>query len=121
MAQSIGFFQFDNLVKGRVPFLFVNLNIDTNALYPHIYKMHLDRMLLTIPDQDLAAMEAAKIVSFIQDQKHPSHQAIVLLCENGEKSELIAHTLEGAGYVNVFVVAGGWLQLLEEQQNSNTY
>lgn len=120
MAQSIGFFQFDNLVKGRVPFLFVNLNIDTKALYPHIYKMHLERMLLNIPDRNIEVMEPAEIVSIIQDQKLPAHQAIVILCDNGERSEQIARALEAANYVNVFVIAGGWQKLLTEQQNPKT-
>jgi len=117
MAQTIGFFQFDNLVKGRVPFLFVNLNVDTSALYPHIYKMHLERMLLSIPDQSIGTMEPAEIVSFIQDQKILAHQAIVLLCEDGKRSEQVACALETANYANVFVIAGGWQKLLEERQN----
>ena len=108
MAQSIGHFQFDNLVKGRIPFLFINFGIDTSAVYPHVYKMHLERSLFQVADGNIATMNAQDIVANIQSQSIPSSMAIVILCEDGNKSRSLGEVLEAAGYINVFVVEGGW-------------
>ena len=108
MAQSIGHFQFDNLVKGRVPFLFVNLGIDTSELYPHVYKMHLERSLFQVAEGNVATMAPPDIIKNIQAQNRATSEAIVILCEDGDKSCRLGEALESAGYINVVVVEGGW-------------
>ena len=108
MAQSIGYFQFDNLVKGRVPFLFVNFGVDTSATYPHVYTMHLDRALLQVAQDEISNMSPEDIVANIQSQNRPPSEAIVILCDDGVKSLAVGEALENAGYINVVVVDGGW-------------
>jgi rhodanese-related sulfurtransferase len=110
MAQSIGYFQFDNLVKGRVPFLFVNLGVDTSALYPHVYKMHLERMQMPITEGD--------VFTQILERNPAKSDAIIVLCEDGQKSAPIAEALEKAEFVNVFLVEGGWKKLLADRAQS---
>ena len=116
MAQSIGYFQFDNLVKGRIPFMFLNLGVNTSVLYPHIYKMHLDRALFQVADGDLATMSVEDVVANIQSQNRPPSEAIIILCDDGKKSLLIGEALEKAGYINVFVVEGGWQKVMDQAQ-----
>jgi rhodanese-related sulfurtransferase len=118
MTQEIGFFQFDNLVKGRIPFRFVNLGIDTDAVYPHIYKSHLERLQLQVPEGRLQDMPPHDVVAQLQSQGVAAGDAIILLCEDGEKSEAIAEALDRAGFLNVFLVRGGWEKLLEERASS---
>lgn len=115
MAQFIGSFQFDNLVKGRVPFLFVNLGIDTSEIYPHVYKMHLERMILSNPQGSLIELSVEKIIPLVQSHDTPLEGAIIILCEDGTKSIQIADALEQVHYKNVFVVAGGWKQILADR------
>jgi len=116
MSQSIGFFQFDNLVKGRVPFLFINLGVDTSAVYPHVFKMHLERLQIMLTQGDPASVSIETVVSKIRNQNTPTESAIVILCADGVKSVKIAQTLESFGYNNVFYVQGGWKQILEEKK-----
>lgn len=113
MAQSIGFFQFDNLVRGRVGFVFVNLGIDTNAVYPHIFKMHLDHMLLQLPEGNIASASDEQILSALSEQ--PKESAVIMLDQTGERSEKLADLLEAAGFINAFYLKGGWDQLLKDR------
>ncbi|RYZ75967.1 MAG: hypothetical protein EOP06_31765, partial [Proteobacteria bacterium] len=79
MAQTIGYFQFDNLVKGRVPFLFINLDVDTTKVYPHVYKMHLERMQLEAEPGELATADPKTIVEKILAMGGTKSDAVVLL------------------------------------------
>lgn len=113
MAQSIGFFQFDNLVRGRVGFVFVNLGIDTAAVYPHIFKMHLDHMMLQLPEGTLATASDEQILSALQQQ--PKESAVIVLDQNGARAEKIAGQLDALGFLNAFYLKGGWEQLLKDR------
>lgn len=113
MAQSIGFFQFDNLVRGRVGFVFVNFGIDTNAVYPHVYKMHLEQKLLQLPEGDLTTATDDQIISALS--QHPKETAVIVLDQNGTHAEKLAEMLESAGFHNAFYVKGGWDQCLIER------
>lgn len=113
MAQSIGYFQFDNLVRGRVGFVFVNFGVNTSALYPHIFKMHLESRQLQLPEGELADASAEQILAALA--LHPKESAVILLCQSGTKSAEIAEALESAGYINAFFVEGGWEQVLKDR------
>jgi rhodanese-related sulfurtransferase len=113
---SIGFFQLDNLIKGRVGFVFINLGVDTSAVYPHVYKMHLEANLLQLPEGDLATATTATVVAALKN--HAKDSAIIVLSPDGVKSLEVATILENEGYMNVFDVKGGWKQVLAEKARS---
>lgn len=113
MAQSIGSFQFDNLVRGRVGFVFINLGVDTSAVYPHIFKMHLEQKLLQLPNGELVSASDEQILSAMAEQ--PKESAVIVLDQNGNRSEGLANALEAAGFINVFFVKGGWEQFLKDR------
>ncbi|MGZ3742251.1 MAG: rhodanese-like domain-containing protein [Pseudobdellovibrionaceae bacterium] len=113
MAQSIGFFQFDNLIKARIGFIFINLNVDTSALYSSIYQRHLENNLLQLPEGDLATASTTQIVDALKDYAKDS--AIIVLSPDGAKSLEVATALENKGFLNVFDVRGGWKQVLADQ------
>jgi rhodanese-related sulfurtransferase len=108
VIQTIGAFQFDNLVKGRVPFLFVNLGVDTSSIFPHVYKMHLERMQMQVAHGELKSLSPEDIVAHILSQGKPLSEAIIVLCEDGSQSAAIGAALEAAHFINVFVIEGGW-------------
>jgi rhodanese-related sulfurtransferase len=113
MAQSIGSFQFDNLVRGRVGFVFINFGIDTTAVYQHVFKMHLEQRLLQLPEGDLTGASDEQILSAMN--QHAKETAIIVLDQSGVRSETLAHALEAAGFINVFYLKGGWDQFLKDR------
>jgi hypothetical protein len=113
---SFGGFQFDNLVQARIPFLFLNLGIDTSKVYPHVHKMHLDRTLFMMDGVDLESASTSEIVQALQDSKTPLSTAIVVLDRDGSKAAPIATALEQVGFTNAFYVAGGWDQLVVDKE-----
>lgn len=115
MASSLGAFQFDNLVQGRVPFLFINLGVEIAPLYAHMYKMHLERCQLTLAEKSMADASTEEISAGIHAMKFPLVGAIVVADPDGSKAEAVAQFLEEAGFTNAFFLRGGWQQLTREK------
>lgn len=113
MAQSIGYFQFDNLVKGRVGFVFLNFGVETHTVYPHIFKMHLESRKLELPQGDLKTATMEDIL--LAMSHYPKDTAVIVLCQDGKKSAEVAEVLEKAGYHNTYFIKGGWDQILMER------
>ncbi len=107
MLNNIGFFQLDNLIKSRIPFFFINMGPSLVSWYTSIYKMHVETYeILAQPEEALAA---------IQEKKIPKDFAIVIACEDGQKSQSLYHELGEEGYTNVYLVNGGHQQLMTER------
>ncbi len=110
MLNKIGFFQLDNLIQGRVPFLFINLGPEIMTWYASLSRQHLEKSLFaTTEDQIIPNLTAQSIAD---------HTAIVLLCLDGARSSKIAIDLEKRGYTNVYVIDGGHQQLVTERQQA---
>ncbi len=110
MLNKIGFFQFDNLIKNRIPFLLFNFSKDLSSWYQSLYKEHLlKNQILTNSGQflqDLESKAAAK------------DAAIILLCDETQESTRLFAELEKKGYTNVYVVDGGYQQMMTERSSS---
>ena len=104
--REIGGFQFENLIRNRIPFLLFNLGADTKGLFPSYHQSHLERQTI-----QGAGTEA---VLKIREIAAPAEQAIVLLSQDGHDCELVATQLEEAGYTNVYWVKGGMNSLRQE-------
>lgn len=113
MAQSIGFFQFNNLIHARIGFVFINLGVDTSSIFTHMAKSHLENTLLQLPEGELATATTATILAALKD--HAKDSAIIVLSPDGIKSLQVATVLEEQGFFNVFDVKGGWKQALLER------
>ncbi len=110
MLNKIDFFQLDNLIQNRVPFLFINLGPEIMSWYSSLSKQHLEKSLFaSLEDQILPALETQKIVE---------HTAIVLLCLDGVRSSVLSVDLEKKGYTNVYVIDGGYQQLMTERSEA---
>lgn len=96
---ALGFFQFDNLVQNRVPFLLVNLGVDLSGLFNNVSMMNLENNTLN------TTMENA--ISDINVRKLPPHFAIVSICTDGVQSSQLATLIENQGVMNSYYVQGG--------------
>lgn len=107
VLNEITFFQFDNLIRNRIPFIILNLGVDLKNFY-HVplYQNHLESITLT------ASPETA--VSELQNRKLQSHEAVLVLCADGKTSSRVVDTLEANGFTNVFFAKSGFVQLKAE-------
>ncbi len=107
---GLGFFQFDNLLKNRVPFVLLSYGVDFVGFDQGIFQKHLEKNLVLI--------EPKETFSYIETQKFVKEQSMVLVCTSGEVSQKFAKKLEASGYKNVFFVTGGYKTLIEEKNNN---
>lgn len=107
---NIGYFQFDNLLQNRVPFILVLLDeVDLKSLYNNsLINLHIQNITLQY--------SSGKILEAIQDKKLPPHFAIIILDKDERKSPKIAKEIEKAGYTNVYYVKNGFEGLLTERK-----
>ena len=108
MLNKINFFQLDNLINNRVPFLFFNMSENLSSWYTSINKLHVEN------HQILTTLE--QIIPILTEKKIPKDQAIVLLCHDGSQSLQIFQNLEKMAYTNVYVIDGGYQQIVTERQ-----
>lgn len=108
MLNQINFYQFDNLINNRVPFLFLNMSGHSLCdWYSSVSKVHVQTYEILVPENEA--------LSTIQDKKAPPDYAIVLLCADGFISLKMQQQLEKMSYTNVYVVHGGYQQIVTER------
>lgn len=105
---EITWFQFDNLIKGRVPFLLINLGADLSGVYTGFYQTQLESLK--------ADLEASDVKAHVQKLSIPAHHAIVVLCPDGKRSTPAKLQLEKDGYTNVFYNPKGLAGLLAQRE-----
>lgn len=105
---QIGFFQLDNLIRGRVPFVLLNLGADLSGWYNSVEAMHLNNCTLACTEENY--------IEQLQTKNLPMHFAVVVLDQDGSKSKRIANSLEAAGFMNAHYVRGG-LKGLEKEKS----
>lgn len=106
---AIGAFQFENLIRNRIPFVLINLGVDTSGLFPSFHQSHLDRQTRqSTPENAL---------QLIRQEGLPAEQAILLVCPDGSACKPLAARFEEAGYGNVYWVSGGIEALRKDLEN----
>ena len=106
---SLGYFQFDNLIQTRTPFLLVILDqVDLSDWYKSVTKMHLDNISMHC--------EMNNVLESVQEKSLPPHFAVVVLDKDEKSSPQVVTKLESAGFINSFFVKGGLEGLLKERQ-----
>ncbi|MEK2644095.1 rhodanese-like domain-containing protein [Bdellovibrio sp. BCCA] len=109
---SIGFFQFDNLLRNRVPLLLVMLEeVNLKPWYDSVVQMHIQNATISCTSKE----EALKL---IQDKKLPAHFGIVVLDQKGDKSPTVVAELEKVGFTNAFYVKNGFVGISEERNQN---
>lgn len=108
MLNKVGFYQLDNLINNRVPFLFFNMSESILGWYTSVSKMHLESYQILTSETG--------IITTLAEKKAPKDYAIVLLCPDGRISLKVNTDLEKLGYTNVYVIDGGYQQLVTERE-----
>lgn len=98
----IGFFQFDNLVRNRIPFLFLKNAVDVESAFGVMEKMHIRNFSIILEKLDLSHAETA-----LKERHAQKDSPLVVLCEDGVKSLELANKLCEQGYMNVYYVLDG--------------
>ncbi len=107
---KIGFYQFDNLIRNRIPFLLLNLGQDLSHWYDSIFKQHLSTQQRRI--------DALEVETTLANEKIPKDFPIVLLCMNGKESQRSYENLIRKGYSNVYLIEGGVQKMLTEKDQN---
>lgn len=106
---SIGYFQFDNLLQNRVPLLLIMLDeVDLKSWYNSLTQLHIQNVSLVCSSD--------KVLESVQAKKLPPHFAIIVLDKDQKKSPQVVKELEKAGHINVYYVKNGFNGLLTERQ-----
>lgn len=104
----LGFFQFDNLVRNRVSFWMLNVDVNVADLYTGIEKSHIERYsILTTQNHALSAVLEKNLVK---------ESGIVVICADEKKSDTIAKELEKHNFTNVFVVKNGFQGIKNKEE-----
>ena len=109
-AMGIGFFQFDNLVRNRVPFALVNLGLGLDEIYAGVELKHIQQFSLPL-ELPIGVLD---IIVKLQARHYQAQDPVICLCENGQKSKFWADELEKRGFRNCYYVEGGSEGLLKE-------
>ncbi len=104
---KIGFYQFDNLIRNRIPFLLINLGQDISSWYESIFKQHLETQQRRI--------DSSEIDDLVKTEKIPKEFPILLLCQNGKASIKSYESLQKSGYSNVYLIDGGIQQMMTDK------
>lgn len=106
-AIKIGSFQFDNLVRNRVPFHLVGVHCPFEKYYKSIDFMHIQNYQIELDfdptlDQVLDLFEKKKIT-----QETP----LVFVCQDGKKSKRWSEVFGDLGYSNAYYLEDGYQSL----------
>lgn len=104
---KIGYYQLNNLIENRVPFLFFNYGTDLTPWYQSIQKLHVEAWQVMLTE--------SQTQSELDSRKIPKDFAILLLCQDGKQSARIAADLEKKGYTNVYLIDGGYQQMVTDR------
>jgi rhodanese-related sulfurtransferase len=110
MQNKISFFQLDNLINNRVPFFFYNMSESIAPWYTSVTRMHVQTYETLISSDS--------VLNNLIEKNAPKDYAIVLLCRDGKESEQLMFVLEKNAYTNVYVVNGGYQQIVTERAQS---
>ena len=107
MLNKINFFQLDNLIRNRVPFILLNMGPSLVDLYTSVYKLHVEtHEVLT---------DAEKTIGVLTERKAAKDAALLLICQDGVKSSELFIELQKNSYTNVYLIDGGYQQLMTER------
>lgn len=105
LLNEIGFFQLDNLIKNRVPFLLANFSENISSKYTSIYHQHIKNYEFSFKNED-------EFLLFLKEKNHAKDSAIVLLCFDGKLSNKLCSDLIKLSYTNIYYIKDGYQQLL---------
>lgn len=106
-VNEIGYFQFENLIKNRIPFLLLNLGVDFTNFFQGLDQKHLESV-------EIQTTKDTVIEDILKRDLNRNH-AVVLVCEKGLDSGPLVAAIENLGFMNVYSICGGFKRLVEEK------
>ena len=88
--------------------MFYNLSSSLAPWYNSVSKMHVTTYEKLVKEEE--------VMADIKEKNVPRDYAIVLLCPDGSISLKLHSLLEKSSYTNVYVVNGGYQQILAERE-----
>ncbi|MES3036965.1 MAG: rhodanese-like domain-containing protein [Bdellovibrionota bacterium] len=110
ILNRIGFFQFENLIKNRIPFILFAIDFEMPVIFTNFHEQHLIN--------NRVSLKSAALVDYIKEKNLPKDQAMVLICESGKVSPDLVDKVEAMGFHNVYYIDGGLENLLKEKAES---
>ena len=101
MSNEISEYQLNNLIQQQVPFVFFSM-----------VEGEIEGDWQKIFSQSVPVREFVEIMQHIQTKGLDMQYPLVLCCQDGKTSKKIAKKLESEGFINVYVVAGGYNKLI---------
>ena len=87
--------------------MFYNMSSSLTEWYSSVSRMHVSNHEQLVRPED--------VLSDVGQKKVPKDYAIVLLCNDGSASIKLSSELEKQAYTNVYVVNGGYQQIVTER------
>lgn len=103
----IGSFQFENLIRNRVPFHLIALQEAPSNLGQVMDRVQIKKLLRCVSDCET-------LQSLAKDAQWSTQDPFVFVCKTGQESRILKQEWEALGYINSCVVDGGW-NLLEQE------
>lgn len=103
---GLGAFQFENLVKNRIPFLLLNFGVELKGLFPSFHESHLL--------QQSQLVEKENYQKTLRELGLSKDQALVLLCADGKVSTQVFAELSEQGFFNVYWIRDGFEALKKD-------
>lgn len=111
---KIGFFQFDNLVRNRIPFILLHENLSFADYYRSMELESLNRGAMSIE----FSLNPEEILKQVEEKKIPKATPIVFFTQSGRDTTAWVTAFEQAGFLNVFSYEGGWESFIREVKES---
>ncbi|MEI7974180.1 MAG: hypothetical protein WCH11_07420 [Bdellovibrio sp.] len=103
----IGTFQFENLIRNRVPFHLIALQEPPSHLGQVMDRIQIKKLLRRVSNSET-------LRSLAQEAQWRLQDPFVFVCQTGQESLRLKQDWEILGYINSCVVEGGW-NLLEKE------
>lgn len=96
---EIGYFQLNNLVRNKVPFalLLVDMDVSENLEEPIAMVM-----------RSGVCLKAQNFWAHVEHMGCPLEHPFVLMCPEGDISLSLASEMVEKGYKNIYCIKGGW-------------
>lgn len=98
----IGFFQFDNLVRNRVPFWMIKTPVDVQSYFGPAEKDHLQNYCLEKENWTLA-----EVVAALSEKQVRKDSPLLFICHDGILSKKLADEISATGFMNVYYLMDG--------------
>lgn len=111
MENVIGYYQLDNLIRGRIPCLLLMIGVDLKSWYGPLEKMHLNTWAIDFEtDCDIET-----VFLKIEERQAPKDFGVVVLCKDGDHSKHLLELLIQKGHTNTYWIEGGFTALEKEK------